>query len=188
MKHILLLFPFSLLLLSSCSDNRPPIDVPDGFLDTMYQVGKEKTYEPDSICYFKYELKGELIGEWVEVGITHGSIVSELECVTIDTTGFSTRHDSRWVFENDSDFVWYSGDLTIGTDSNELFLPGGNPHYCRYELRGAHDSLFVTDNDRFHDTVRITRLDDEYMFIGRITRLSYGQDPVVFTTVYKRRK
>lgn len=188
MKRIILLFTYSIVHLSSCYSGHAPLDIPDGMFTSVTETG-EKIYAPDSICYFKHTLTGNLIGEWVEVGAIDDAIVSEIECVTMDTTDFATREDKRWVFSNDSNLVWYSGDLTIGSDSNAFTIPGGSPHYCTYELRGANDSVFVkSDDGRYHDTVRITRLDEEYMFIGRITRLGFGQAPIVFTTVYKRRK
>lgn len=187
MKSFLILFAFSFLLLTSCDGGRPPIDMPlIVHPDTIVHI--KDPYAPDSICMFAREKTGSIIGEWMEIGDVQG-IISEVACVSLDTNGFATRRDRRWVFKNDSVIETYGGQAEIEADSTHIILSGDYGQSWMYEMRGENDTILMVDNHHmWHDTLRITRLDGDTMILASVRYLWAFRPPERKSVVYVRRK
>lgn len=178
----------SIVLLTSCSGGHPPIHLPEGFSDTASPVVKDP-YAPNSICLFTRHDTGSIIGEWIEVGRVD-AIISEVDCITLDTTGFSTRWEKRWVFRNDSVVHTYWQDVPFKNDSVDYVFGGAEGQSWTYEMRGVNDTILMVDNDQhnFHDTLRITRLNGDTMILASVKYQWGFQPPVRKSVVYIRRK
>lgn len=189
MKLLLLLFASSIILLSSCDGGRPPIHIPEGFFDTISPKIYDP-YEPDSICMYDREPHGTILGEWMEVARVEGSIISEMDCITIDTTDFSTRRQKRWVFKNDSVVETYGQDVTIKNDSTHIILSGENGQSWKYRMKGVNDTILMVDSGphMYYDTLRITRLEADTLILSSVRYLWAFKPPVVKSVVYIRRK
>lgn len=184
MKSFYLFTFLSILLLTACSGSHQPIDLPDNFPDTASpQV--DDPYQPDSICLFTREKTGSIIGEWMEVGRVD-YIISEVSCLTIDTTGFSTRWERRWVFKNDSVVRTYWQDVPIKNDSVDLVVRGADGVSWSYEMRG--DSILMVDDHMYHDTLRITRLDGDTMILASVRYKWAFREAERKSVLYVRRK
>lgn len=183
MKNFIVLIIFGALL-TSCSSGHQPIDLPDNFLDTT-PAQVYDPYQPDSICIFTHEKTGSIIGEWMEVGMTY-DIISEVSCLTIDTTGFSTRWERRWVFKNDSVVRTYRQDVPIKNDSVDLVVRGADGVLWSYEMRG--DSILMVDDHMNRDTLRITRLDGDTMILASVRYKWAFREAERKSVVYIRRR
>jgi len=188
MKPLFHLLAISITLLSSCSSGHPPIHLPENFPDTI-PTQVYDPFQPDSICLFTREKTGSIIGEWVEVGVVTGGIISEPDCVTLDTTGFATHWEGNWIFKNDSVVLTYGHNVEFKNDSIDHIISGNYAQPWKYEMRGVNDTILMVDESHdWHDTLRITRLAGDTMILASYRYLYAFRPAVKKSVVYIRRK
>ncbi len=172
MKAVLFLYVLSAFLLTSCDGGRP-LDTQLIPPDTTAVYPEPINAEPDTACLHEREKTGAFVGEWMEVGRAYGT-VSEIECIALDTTGFSTRTTHRWVFKSDSLLYAYGQEY-------------GTAYY--FKLKGNNDTIEMVDNHfMYYDTLRITRLDADYFIVASVKKRWVNGAVEMESVVYKRRK
>jgi hypothetical protein len=192
MRNILFLFFIYIAVLTSCSSGHPPINIPEGFFDSTASAQAQQyiydPYEIDSICKFHRVKDGELIGEWMEMGDVN-AIVSEVDCFSIDTNGFATRRQARWVIRNDSTIETYGRDVEVNSGETHMIISGDNGQVWSYEKRGITDTIFMSDFDHgWHDTLRIVRLEADTLILGSVMHKWAFRPPEVKSVLYFRRR
>lgn len=148
MKPALTLIALIVVFFTACSNDAPPVSENQ---DPVDSVPENKPEEPDPGCLVNRENVGNLTGEWMEAGTANG-VVSEIECIKVDTTGMATRRERQWAFKNDS--LFYS-----------LNKDGGRAYY--FKINASRDTMtMVDDHHMFYDTLRITRLDSNILIVA----------------------
>jgi hypothetical protein len=187
MKGFLLLLALTTVAFVSCNGDRPHVEFPTIPADNPPVI--VDPYAPDSICLFKREKAGTVIGDWVEVARVDGSIISETDCITMDTVGFATRWERRWVFVNDSIVKTYWQDVHVKNDGSAFTVSGQQAQVWTYEMRGVNDTILMLDHEHmYRDTLRITCLKQDTLILASVRYKWAFKPPEVKSVVYVRRK